>query len=534
MKILRVPRAFLGLFAVTLVIASGVVTARPARAALSPHIQVNRTFVGPGDGMTVTGFSFAANDDVVISGDLTVANKLRHIETSATADQNGSFQASMGVPGGTNQGTYLIVARDFHGHQATWTIHVLPLAFVAAAQNSGTTWVIPSSSFYVSGKGFTANEQITLKASFPQYNGSTIDITRTRQVSATGTYYEVVMPVPGDSKAGDTTLTITGQSAQEAAKTTLHVFYRPSIKLQASAYRPGTVARVSGQGYVPNSTIQVSVPIALTDGTTLTVSRTAHADGHGFFTAYVPLPSGARLGKYTINARDVARGFHATTSLLVSEKPTIAVTPPTLYPGESFTAAGSNFGTGVTVHVSAKFNLSSGSSTVVEGSQTSGSAGNYSVTLVSPTDASAGSVTVTAASANASVSASVQVQQPPTPLPTATPNPSSTSVPKKHHHTALGYSYISVWYHVMREGTREHVIVQSTLHVKQGIWVHVWFPGQNHYAFYNDTSSKGVWDKWFLVPKGSATSGNATALITFRLWHGNDNVKEFQRFRIIH
>jgi hypothetical protein len=85
----------------------------------------------------------------------------------------------------------------------------------------------------------------------------------------------------------------------------------------------------------------------------------------------------------------------------------------------------------------------------------------------------------------------------------------------------------------MHPGTQEHIIVQSTIHVKQGIWVHVWYPGGQHQTWFQQTNNSGQWSAWFTVPYNSATPRNDRALVTFRLWHGNSNVKNYTHFGIV-
>jgi hypothetical protein len=284
----------------------------------------------------------------------------------------------------------------------------------------------------------------------------------------------------------------------------------------------------------------VSVNVTYSSGQAATLSQTVVTDGNGAFSASIFVPAAVRLGNYTVAARDVARGFHATASLNVSVKPTINLDPSTIYPGQSVKVSGTNFGTGAVVHISASVHTSNGTQRLTARAVT-GADGSYSATLHIPGNARAGNVVVSARTVNASVQSTLHVHLRPTPAPTAVPTntptplpaPTATPTPKPHHSHALGYRYISIWYHWMRQGTREHVIVQSTISAKQGLWVHVWYPGGQHQAWYEQTDSFGHWEKWFTVPYNSATPRNQRALITFRLWHGKDNVKNFQHFGIV-
>jgi hypothetical protein len=229
--------------------------------------------------------------------------------------------------------------------------------------------------------------------------------------------------------------------------------------------------------------------------------------------------------------------------VLVSVKPTIAVQPYALFPGEAVTVSGDNFGSGANVTVSATFPIQGGGTRTVNVTTHTGGHGNYSVRLGVPANAAPAKVTVTAHSANASVHTQIQVNQKPAPKPTATPVPSATptstpiptSTPTPKHHHGFGFRYISIWYHTVRVGTYDHLVVQSTLHTQLGIWVHVWFPNvYRSLAYYQNTDFNGHWETQFTVPRDAITSNNNHVLVTFRLWHGKSNVKDFSGFRLVH
>jgi hypothetical protein len=519
-----------------------------SHASAAPSLTLSRSTAAAGDQVTAIGYGFTAGDDVVISADMSVNNKAQHVETSGTAGSNGVVSETLTVPHGTNQGTYQVVARDFHGHSASHSLTILPNANVTAGSNGYTVYVRPGHSFYVSGSGFGANETVTIRAGFPLYNGNTTVVTHTQPTSNTGTFYEALLTAPRDAKAGILALTVTGQTSKKSGRDTLRVFYRPVVVVAASAYRPGTSIHATGSGFAPGASVEVGVTIPRTNSTNITISRTVSADATGHVSAYLPLPADTAVGTYAVFARENATGFHASTKVTVSVRPTIAATPGSVYPGQTVDVSGSNFGTGAIVRVVGQFAIGGGRFSYVTRDTRTGSLGNYFVRLPVPGNAATGSAAITASSGGARVTTHVQVRPRPTPVPKATATATATTAPTqaaptatatpqptavRHHHPKLGYRYISIWYHTMTEGTREHVVVQSTIQTTQGIWVHVWFPAQGSYAFYENTDSAGMWSKWFLVPKGSSNAGNHVALITFRLWHGSSNIKEYQHFSIV-
>jgi hypothetical protein len=294
---------------------------------------------------------------------------------------------------------------------------------------------------------------------------------------------------------------------------------------------------VRGHDFVPGSTERVAAHIIYSNGVPATLGHTVVAAGNGSFSTTVYLPPNVRVGTYTMSARDINRGFYGGARFTVSIKPTVTLTPTTIYPGQTVTVSGNNFGTGSTVHIAASVATATGTQRVT--TQTvAGSGGSYVAYLHIPANARAGTVVVTARTVNGSARATLRIRQRPTPQPTAvpptaTPQPTATPTPKPHHTPALGFRYVSIWYHWMRPGTQEHIIAQSTIKTKQGIWVHVWYPNGQHQAWYQQTNSSGRWDKWFTVPYNSATPSNDKALVTFRLWHGKDNVKDFAHFGIV-
>jgi hypothetical protein len=490
--------------------------------------------VPAGGSVSVTGSGFGGGDLVAVSSTVLVAGKPHSVQSSTTSSTAGTFAAVLTFPSGTQQGRYTVTARDFSGHAASTQVTILPVAVIHVGAQPTTTNVIPLHRVWVNATGFSPNETVSFSASFPLYNGNTTSVQTTRKANGNGNVFGLVLNVPGDARAGNVTLTATGATSKKSGTATLHVMYRPQVSVKPSTIRPGTSVSVSGREFVPNSTVQVSVGITYSNGVAGTIGHTVTADGNGNFATSLYLPPSVRVGTYTVVGRDITRGFRGAVGLRVSVSPTIKLNPTTVYPGQTVTVSGTNFGTGSTVHVSATVHVPGGTQQI-SNQTVAGSGGGYSTSLHIPGNTQPGNVVVTARTVNASVRATLHVSQRPTAVPTAQPTaaPQPTATPTPHHTTALGYRYISVWYHWMRQGTREHIIVQSTLQTKLGIWVHVWYPNGQHQAWFQNTDDFGQWSKWFTVPYNSATPRNDQALVTFRLWHGKDNVKNYAHFGIV-
>jgi hypothetical protein len=524
--------------AVVVSLGASIVSAGHVEAAAS--LRLSASAIPAGGYVTITGTGFSPNEGAVVTSRVVVGGQAQTVQANSTTDGSGSFSVQLIYPGGTTQGTYTVTARDVSGHAASASIAVLPVANIIAGGAPATVNVIPHHRVWINATGFGASETVVFRADFPLYNGNTTTVQRTRAANGNGNVNGLVIAVPNDARAGTVTLTATGQASKKTGTVKLHVVYRPAISLKPATTRPGTSFTVSGRDFVPGTGVKLAVDITYTDGSPATLGRTVVTDATGHFSASIYLPAAVRVGTYTVSARDNTGGFRTSRRLSVAVKPTISLSPSTLYPGQTVKVTGSNFGNGVAVRVTATIQTSGGARQVV--AQTVSHAnGAYTTYLHIPSNARAGNVVVTARSANGSARATLHIQQRPAPrptqpAPTATPQPTATSTPtpSQHHKTpALGFHSVSIWYHWMRPGTQEHIIVQSTINTKQGIWVHVWYPNGQHQAWYENTSGSGRWDKWFTVPYNSSTPSNDRALVTFRLWHGKDNVKDFEHFGIV-
>jgi hypothetical protein len=92
---------------------------------------------------------------------------------------------------------------------------------------------------------------------------------------------------------------------------------------------------------------------------------------------------------------------------------------------------------------------------------------------------------------------------------------------------------VSIWYHAVRVGTYDHVVVQSTVKSTLGIWVHVSFPSGMHHSYFENTDRLGHWEKTFSVPPGANSIYTNRALVTFQLWRAKKTVKDFLPFYLV-
>src|SRR5947209_1346635 len=208
MSQLRSLRAGLSpLLVVAIVLLAIVPATQSAHAAGGIHL--SRYRAAAGDSFAVTGSGFAAGDEVVATVDFQVAGKTQRVAATAAVDGSGNFATSIQVPAGTQQGTYTVIARDFHGNAGAQKLAVLPIAYAQAGATHGVV-AYGNHEFYASGTGFGASEQINLTATFPLFNGNSIQVNRTTRTDKNGRFYEVLFPVARGAKAGSATLVAAG------------------------------------------------------------------------------------------------------------------------------------------------------------------------------------------------------------------------------------------------------------------------------------------------------------------------------------
>lgn len=435
--------------------------ANPASAASSARL--SRAYAAPGDSVAVYGYGFYPSDTVVVGVDLLTSGRPNRVEITSRAGPSGGLSATITLPATTTQGTYTVDLRDFHGHQASQPLTVVPLVHLQVGAAPSTAYVIAMHSLYISAAGFGPAEAIHLSVKFSLYNLNTHAVTRNTGSNKIGKLYELAIRIPRDALAGPVTLSATGQSGKKA-QAHLIVVYRPSITLAAQTVRPGARIDVQGHEFVPESEVSVSLTVARSGTTNVTLSPTVLTDIHGAFTTPLDLPTNARLGTYSVAAINDTGGFRAYTPVSVSTAPSIVVQPAAVFPGQAIAVSGENFGAGVHVIVSGAFRVPGGVRAVATGVVT-GSSGAYSAQLIVPGTATIGTATIRARSSTGQTSTGLQIRPRPIPTPLATvsvpgalaqaTNTPATTVGRQ----GFGYRPISVWYHTVHAGAPNHVVV---------------------------------------------------------------------------
>jgi hypothetical protein len=395
----------------------------------------------------------------------------------------------------------------------------------------------------VRGAGFGPQEIVQLTDNFHLFDGNTLLVSRNVQSDGAGRLGELFIQVPRNAKNGVNELDAAGQTSKRKAGAHLYVVYRPTLQAVAGSVRPGAAVTVIGQDYVPNSPVTVSVTIPRTGDTNETLSKNVNVGSDGTLSASLTMPNNVRLGRYFITAVDSIGGFRASTSFTVSIHPVLLLRPNFALPGQAVLVYGSSFSSGIHVTITAAFTVSGGGQQNVSSGADTNSDGAFVGQIAIPRNAIAGTATVRASESHGQATTRLIVQQP-KPLPTSTPaptqtplpqpTPTATSQPTSHHTASPSFSYISIWYHTVRVGTYDHIILQANLKTTLGIWVIVYFPSGQRLAYYQNTDSHGRWEKQFPVPSTALNGAKTTDIfVTFQLWKGHRTQKTFRKIALV-
>lgn len=302
---------------------------------------------------------------------------------------------------------------------------------------------------------------------------------------------------------------------------------------------------VSGSGFGANENVNVSVDYPLYNGDTQTVSVTARTgSGGSFYEAVLHVPWDATARRDTLNAVGASSGRKAAANVYVTYSPSVGASPYNLNPGKTVTVRGSGYVPGTHVNVSMTFPRTDGSTLTLSKSPVTDAYGNFTTTLTLPANITLGTHTITAADTVGGFRAStrINVTRAPQPTATITPRPTATSTAQptatatataKPKNKGVGFSWVSLWYHTVRQGTYDHLSVQTKPAKTMGIWVTVYFPNGVHYAYYENTNSTGFWQKQFNIPRHAISRKSNQAVITIQLWRGSKTTKYFMNFTLV-
>jgi 5-hydroxyisourate hydrolase-like protein (transthyretin family) len=370
-----------------------------------PSISLSSKTARPGGSVTVNGSGFLPNVQVVVT--LSAPNGSQSTVTvtqNATTNANGSFSLPLNVPGNVAPGTYTVTAR---GTVSGLTASAKLTANLAAALSLSTGKVAPGQTVKVSGAGFTPNVAVTVSATFPLYGGGHHTVSQTVGADAHGNF-TLDLTVPGHAAAGAVSVIARGPNTQTTAKLAVAKIGAAVWVTPSSTY-PGATITVHGSGYPANDTIDVAIAVKMANGSSQTITVTAHTGSNGGFVKQVNLPGDIAVGTYAVVAKSELTGRAPSTHLTLAIHAGLTIKPASAQPGHSVTVTGGGFSAGVAVTVSATFPLYGGGSKTVSATVHSGSNGSITAHLAVPARAASGPVSVTASGPNGRTSAKLQI-----------------------------------------------------------------------------------------------------------------------------
>ncbi|MGH2449189.1 MAG: hypothetical protein ACRDFS_11395 [Chloroflexota bacterium] len=175
-------------------------------ANVATSLAVSPNSVIPGTMVTAKGTGYPANRSVVVRIPLTLTNgATRTVRTTVTADSNGSFTASLKIPGNARGGSYTVYARSaFNGHQSSAALavsHLKPSVVVVP------TTAAPGTQVTVSGFGFAGASTVTI------YLGGVKLGTATANGAG---QFSTKITVPSSAAGGSTTLSAVASGGRKA------------------------------------------------------------------------------------------------------------------------------------------------------------------------------------------------------------------------------------------------------------------------------------------------------------------------------
>ncbi|MDQ2742233.1 MAG: hypothetical protein M3Z66_08030 [Chloroflexota bacterium] len=531
----------------------------------NPAITVSPTSAAPGGTVTVTGSGLTPSTTYLLRLTYTTnANVTQNFDQSVTTGSTGSFSAPLTVPTNAANGTYTI--HLYTGNSTSPGTDLVDVTLTVSATTAitvspqtvtaGTTTTIT-----VSGTGFGPSETVTSSYTAALTGGGTQQETVSVTTNAAGAF-TATLNVPTNLVPGSYTISAAGNPSGKTAQTSFTASPTPAITLNPTTAPPGTLVVVTGNLFTPNLAVAVSAQIPINSGSTQTVTGSSVANGSGTFTAQLFVPSNAKPGTATVTATQAQSGgtsISATATLTIqSLNGSITASPSPVNAGGIVTITGSSFGAGPgsPVTVSGSVPLTTGGTSPLNVVADTSSNGSFTAQLLIPTNAANGNVTVTATQTSSGITTTTAfvvvaqttatptstptstptVTPTPSPTPTASPTPTSTPIVTPTPTPSRGglhFRRLSLWYHVVRLGTFDHVDLQSNMKTRLGIWAHVIFPSGVQFDYYENTDSRGHWIKTFDVPLNSISRYSNRAFILFQLWHGRTSVKDYLPFTVI-
>lgn len=366
-------------------------------AAITGVLHLSRTQAAAGDAVTVFGAGFTPSSIVTVNVTFRATNGLQRESVPANVGSNGTFSATIRVPGTVYRGQYTVTASDGRGHFGSTGLTILPLLTLSVGGTATTRSVTAGHAFYVSGSGFAANESVVVAVQFPHYvgglyRGNTVLVSKTVQADASGHFYEALIQTPRGTRAGTYTVTARGATSTRSATGSIAVVYVPFVTATPSTAAPGQTLSVRGGGFVPGSLVKVTGTFPLYNGNSAVVSRTVRAGAQGHIFTGLPVPYDAQATSVPLTAIGQLSGKSATIRVAVTYHPTVTVGTGTIRPGGTLAVSGHGFvpNSRVQLTVSPHAGSQLSAIAIVDAS------GTFNATIAVPAGTAVGAFTLTA------------------------------------------------------------------------------------------------------------------------------------------
>jgi hypothetical protein len=416
------------------------------------------------------------------------------------------------------------------------------VSVVLRAGASVTVNAVPGYTVRVEGTGFLASEPVTLAAGIERFGAGGYSYRQVLTANAAGTIVGAVLPIPPTARQGSVELRAVGERSRRVARAFIHIDYHPTLGVTPPAAAGGTAILAAGSGFVPGFAVAVTLRVRLQNGADQVLQARPAASGDGSWSVSLGIPSGVRNGSYIVRAIDSVGAVSAATRVAIASHAVVTLQPAAVIVGHTVLITGSDLPADMRVTVSATFPVRTGGAQTVSASTVTTAQGTFAVPMIVPSNARPSRLNVSVAS-RAGIQRAVLTVLPrpvpaPAPAPTATPTavptvaPAPPPPPPVVRSHGLRFARISLWYQVVRPGTKEHIVLYARPKKVLGIWMQVVFPSGKHLYYFAKTRRHGKWSKTFRIPRHVRSPYSNQGYIILQLWHGRQTTRVVMPFSL--
>jgi len=289
----------------------------------TPSITLSPTWGPPGTTVTVSGGNFTVNGTVGIYFDSTpVANFTANSTGGIPADTN--FTVPNVLPG-----TKTVTAKDNATSYNVTASFTVPTPTIQLSPEGGS----PGTVVTVTGGNFTVNGEVRI-----YFDATSVANVTTN--STGGIPADTNFTVPAGAAIGAHTVRAYDVATTYNATATFTV--GPVIDIRPNTGPPGTNVIVTGSGFTVNQTVEIYFDTTLV--------KTVNASSTGEISTWFLVPD-ATAGTHNVKAYDVNTTTWTPAKTFTVSTPSITLSAPQGYPGDTVTITGLNFKLNATVTI---------------------------------------------------------------------------------------------------------------------------------------------------------------------------------------